>query len=208
MQANTPNEEPDSSVKRDPANDQDSISFQLQAARTNAGISVADLSKETGISKTVLHGYERGRTKPGAREIRLLCSALKVSPNQLLFGSEDFKADASEFTSFFRKVRARPELAGLYFTMMMPAMAALLEEEEVINLFHIVSALIRARSPSTAELISAAAKASIEVLDSKTTVDGAWKGTQEDLQGMVIKAATKLQNELLNSNTNLETKQD
>ena len=92
--------------------------------------------------------------------------------------------------------------------MMMPAMAALLEDEEVINLFHIVSALIRARSPSTAELISAAAKASIEVLDSKTTVDGAWKGTQEDLQGMVIKAATKLQNELLNSNTNLETKQD
>jgi transcriptional regulator with XRE-family HTH domain len=43
---------------------------------------------EEGISRTVLVGYESGKTKPGAREIRLLAEVLRVTPNWLLYGAE------------------------------------------------------------------------------------------------------------------------
>lgn len=40
-----------------------------------------------GISRTVLVGYESGKTKPGAREIRMLADALGVTPSWLVLGS-------------------------------------------------------------------------------------------------------------------------
>ena len=39
-----------------------------------------------GISRAVLSLYETGVNKPGAREIRILCETLKITPNWLLFG--------------------------------------------------------------------------------------------------------------------------
>ena len=41
-----------------------------------------------GISRTALIGYEAGTSRPGARELRILCQTLVVSPNKLLFGTE------------------------------------------------------------------------------------------------------------------------
>lgn len=41
-----------------------------------------------GISRTALVGYEAGTSRPGARELRILCQTLVVSPNKLLFGTE------------------------------------------------------------------------------------------------------------------------
>lgn len=41
-----------------------------------------------GISRTALVGYEAGTSRPGARELRILCRTLVVSPNKLLFGTE------------------------------------------------------------------------------------------------------------------------
>lgn len=41
-----------------------------------------------GVSRTALIGYENGTSRPGLREIRLLCSVLKVSANWLIFGAE------------------------------------------------------------------------------------------------------------------------
>jgi transcriptional regulator with XRE-family HTH domain len=46
---------------------------------------IADPNGE-GISRTVLVGYEAGKTKPGAREIRMLSAALGVTPNWLVLG--------------------------------------------------------------------------------------------------------------------------
>lgn len=45
-------------------------------------------SEHKGISRTVIVGYEAGTHKPGAREIKLLCEALQITPNWLLFGQE------------------------------------------------------------------------------------------------------------------------
>lgn len=41
-----------------------------------------------GITPTTLLRYEQGKVLPGAREIRVLCSALDISADKLLFGVE------------------------------------------------------------------------------------------------------------------------
>lgn len=72
------------------------IGKRLQDARTGLAWSQETLHKRTvmidpekvGISRAVLSIYERGVSKPGAREIKLLCEALKITPNWLLYGSD------------------------------------------------------------------------------------------------------------------------
>lgn len=72
------------------------IGHRIADARNGLGWSQIALHTRTkladpegvGISRAVLSLYETGKNKPGAREIRLLCDALKVSPNWLLYGSE------------------------------------------------------------------------------------------------------------------------
>ncbi|GAB4565673.1 MAG: hypothetical protein Tsb007_37180 [Rhizobacter sp.] len=65
------------------------IGKQIDRALARKGMSVSKLHQETGISRTVLQGYLKGRYKPGARELRLLSLALDCSPNLLLFGREN-----------------------------------------------------------------------------------------------------------------------
>lgn len=66
----------------------DELASTLIQARTAIGITQNELHKRTGISREAIKGYESGRNKPGSRELRLLCEALHVSPNMLLFGTE------------------------------------------------------------------------------------------------------------------------
>lgn len=179
--------ENESAATRDPVNEVDAISIQLQRARIDLGLSIVELSKLTGISKTVLHGYERARTKPGAREIRLLCAALRISPNLLILGSEDFQTHPSEFTSFYRKVRARPELAAVFYTMCFPLMASILDEEEVRNVLHIISALVKARSPEISDTWMAAAQHAMTAIDGITLPDGALTIPEDELQALIRK---------------------
>lgn len=42
-----------------------------------------------GISRTSLVGYESGTSRPGLREIKLLCEVLSISPNRLIYGTDD-----------------------------------------------------------------------------------------------------------------------
>lgn len=82
------------------------IGGRISEARKNAGFdTIASVHKATvqvdndeqGISQPVLKGYEDGKFKPGARELRILSLALSVSPNWLLFGAEEApKAFAGE----------------------------------------------------------------------------------------------------------------
>ena len=74
---------------------EDGIGGRIRAAREAKGYSqthLSDYTKEVdaarkGIHRTVLVGYESGQTRPGAREIRILCEALSVTPNWLIYGS-------------------------------------------------------------------------------------------------------------------------
>lgn len=62
---------------------------ELIQARERLGLTQAQLSVESGVSLSAIKGYETGRTFPGARELRQLCMALRITPNKLLFGAEN-----------------------------------------------------------------------------------------------------------------------
>ena len=71
------------------------LARRLRAAREARALSqqaVATRSKwvdleKKGVSRTALIGYEAGTSRPGARELRLLCLTLGVTPNELMFGT-------------------------------------------------------------------------------------------------------------------------
>lgn len=63
------------------------IGEQITEAMQRLNLSLTELHKRTGISRTVLLAYTRGTYAPGAREIRLLCDHLDVTPSVLLYGS-------------------------------------------------------------------------------------------------------------------------
>lgn len=56
----------------------------LRMARRGAGISQDDLAKESGVDRTAISTYERGRREPNLRTIVRLARALGVEPAELL----------------------------------------------------------------------------------------------------------------------------
>lgn len=79
---------------------EEGIAERIKRARKALDLTVEDLSAATalfdvgdregerGVSVPTLYRYEANGTKPGARELRLLCFALNISPNMLLLGEE------------------------------------------------------------------------------------------------------------------------
>ncbi|MFZ4289007.1 helix-turn-helix domain-containing protein [Variovorax sp. HJSM1_2] len=68
----------------------ENISFgsELIKARSQLGLTQAQLAEKSNVSLSAIKGYETGRTMPGARELRELCQALQITPNVLLWGTE------------------------------------------------------------------------------------------------------------------------
>ena len=104
-----------------------SIGVRLRSAREARGLSQTALATRTklidstgkGVARTVLVGYEAGTFRPGAREIRLICQALSVTPNWLILGAEGTTEQASlelvrrrEWTSAVRLAMAISILKG------------------------------------------------------------------------------------------------
>lgn len=177
---------------RDPANEVDLISVQLQSARTQANLSVIELSKLTGISKTVLHGYERGRTKPGAREIRLLSAALNISPNRLILGNDEFATDRPRFTSIYRKIQSRPSIGFMLAMMYMPFVTPLLDEDELRSILTLIEALVRAKHPETAENMAIMADEMTKYFEAVTLPDGSMTVDPATLPEMIANIQTKV----------------
>ena len=102
---------------------EDDIGKRIKAAREKKGSSQESLSSATksvdpdnkGISRSVLAYYEKGRFKPGARELRLLYRTLGVTPNWLVLGEADperlremrnrFESDAAFFDEFLAVIK-------------------------------------------------------------------------------------------------------
>lgn len=118
------------------------IAAELARARSRAGLSHSDLHRLTGISRPVLFGYEAGRTKPGAKEIRLLCDALKVTPNRLIYGSDDapFEAGTSPFPKWLDF--DSQDLGTVNVTVLM----MMLSKEERLALLTLAYSILEARS--------------------------------------------------------------
>ena len=81
------------STTEDPTAEHLSIANELINARTALGFTQVQLAEVSGVSRSAIKGYESGRNMPGSRELRALCVALAVTPNQLLFGVEEVTFD-------------------------------------------------------------------------------------------------------------------
>lgn len=130
---------------------QDPIALALKAAREEAGMTVKQLHEQTGISRAVLFGYEAGRTRPGARELRLLCEALRVTPNRLLFGSEEpFAAPRKEPAARLAEIVNSSQALSLVFWMMAgPAMSFALSDSQKRSLFEVALSMLESSKPGT-----------------------------------------------------------
>ncbi len=88
-------------------NPEDGIGDRIRAVREQRGLSQSQLHQRTkerdpdgkGIGRTVLIGYESGKFKPGARELRILCATLSLQPGWLLLGSESDQNEDLEAAS-------------------------------------------------------------------------------------------------------------
>jgi len=88
--------EPHTKKSETSPNQDQEVGLRIRTARENINLTQNAVSSRSrlvdpdgkGISRTALIGYENGSSRPGLREIRLLCSVLKVSPNWLIFGTE------------------------------------------------------------------------------------------------------------------------
>jgi len=125
--------------------DIDPVAYEIKGARERRRLTISDLARATGLSRTVLFGYEAGRTRPGVREIRLICEALKVSPNRLIFGMEQPFAESQGLAELV-KLSARNPMAGVAMSMfLIPIVTAVLGVEERAALLTLIGGLVEAR---------------------------------------------------------------
>jgi len=131
------------------------IAVELQRARSRAGLSHSELHRLTGISRTVLIGYEAGRTSPGAREIRKLCDALRVTANQLVYGTEQpFEPDEA-----LKRLGLDVESIGFAHMMVLFNMLAVEDKRALITLMH---SILEARQGRETMAVAAEAMKELE----------------------------------------------
>lgn len=156
---------------------EDHIKDRLRECRDAKEMTQTDLHKRTGLSRTVLAGYESGRHKPGARELRLICDALEVSPSYLIYGTEEPFAKKTGLAALFGMKSNAAVSASMM--LIIPGALALLQETEREAIGTLIAALIRSRD----------AKA-LAAFDEMLSVLGEQmgKGTQEELTALALKA--------------------
>lgn len=66
-------------------------------------------AEDRGVSRAVLSLYEAGTNRPSPREIRLLCEALRVTPNYLIYGDEAPFHESNDYARLGTAARDTPE---------------------------------------------------------------------------------------------------
>lgn len=131
----------------------DELATEIRKAREAKGLSLADLHRLTGMSRNTLHQYESGARRPGAKELKRLCEVLEVSPNRLLFGSEQpFASSGGVLRSILKVSSSEPQRAVAISALVLPLAASILNSigrETLEALATIADEAIRARDPET-----------------------------------------------------------
>lgn len=152
----------------------DGLAIRLRTARERKGLSLSDLHRRSGFSKTALHDYESGRTKPGARELRSLCELLEVTPNWLVFGAEEPFAPRPGLKSLV-KLRNGGPMAMMVAVFVVPLIIAALDEQELESLLALIGALVEARDPEGFKTVTAMAETMTELYGEGSPADlAAW----------------------------------
>lgn len=63
------------------------------------GISMPELSRLTGISRHTIFDWQRRKTNPGADKIMVICEALQITPEELLYGRQNDDEKSTPFIS-------------------------------------------------------------------------------------------------------------
>ncbi len=113
-------------------------------------MSQSDLHGKTGLSRTVLINYEAGRHKPGARELRLLCDALEVSPNQLIYGSEEPHALTIGLADTILNMGTAAILPS---AVIVPMIGSMLGKDDTRMILSLLESLLKAKDPEGYALI-------------------------------------------------------
>lgn len=142
--------------KAPPPKTADGIAIRIRIGRERKGLSLADLHRQSEISKTALHDYESGRTKPGAREIKILCEILGVTPNWVLFGTETPLEPRTGLRALI-KLKNSP-VWFLTSMILMPIIAGVLDEDQLEALLVLVASMVEARDKDTYTQVSALAE--------------------------------------------------
>lgn len=110
-------------------------------------MSQAQLAEDSGVSRSAIKGYETGRNMPGARELKLLCRVLQVSPNVLLFGTEAPFGEGAQIASMSPGLQAMlsDPVDAKVTRLRLAYLSQLLTSDEVASLMNIVRALAVAR---------------------------------------------------------------
>lgn len=66
-------------------------------------------AEEKGISRAVISLYESGKNRPSPKELRLLCEALKITPNYLIYGDKHPFDSSAEYERLGTRARHDPE---------------------------------------------------------------------------------------------------
>lgn len=135
--------DPSSESAKKTAEDRDlflkSVAAEVRKARERADMTVTDLHRITGISRTVLQAYEAGRFVPGSMELKKLCQVLNVTPNRVLFGEEtplETKPLLASFVGDVNRAAGTTKLAVVF---------QILSSEEVSSLLSLVESIVIAR---------------------------------------------------------------
>jgi len=90
-----------------------SLAERLKSTRTEKKISQQKLAEIANVHYTNVGRYERGDAKPSAEILNRLANALEVSPDYLMNGTLDDKAQSSlsdqELLSQFKRIEQMPE---------------------------------------------------------------------------------------------------
>lgn len=167
----------------DPLIRPDGLALRIRQARERKILSLSDIHKQTGISRTSLHDYESGKTKPGAREILLLTETLEVTPNWLLCGTEE-PLKKKEGLQSILKWRNSPAMA-MVSMLFMPAVMAVLSEDELASLLTLIASMVEAKDKSVYRQVSAMAEVFGELLGSGSPAEiSAWHEKSKDPEFM------------------------
>ena len=123
---------------------EDGIGIRLKAAREIKGFSQSDLHRITGLSRMVISKYEAGQNKPGTRELRLLCDALEVSPNHLIYGTEEPHSRTSGLADTLLNM-GKGAIAPAVF--LGPMFGAMLGKDDTRIVLSLIESLLKAKDP-------------------------------------------------------------
>lgn len=136
-------------------------------------MTVKDLHQATGISAAVLYGYEAGKTKPGAREITLICKALKVTPNVLLFGTERPFGNPETPAEKLLRISQSGPMGVIMGMFLFPMAMTALDAEQKKTLFAMALNMLEASNPKVSTQILDA----LDVFETALTDEGLDWGT-------------------------------